>query len=343
MFKYGQKLIFWNKPQINISCPSTGRMWLVSACAFFCILQSAFSDSGRSLGIAVTAVCTAVLVEFLLTWRAHSAEKIKDGSAVATALILSMMLPNHLHPIYAALGSAFAITVIKYSFGGLGSNWLNPALGGWLFIRFSWPTAFFNALADSASSISEMVFASETSLIDNSVTNFFNGSIFSIAGIQLPSGYIDLLFNNNPGIITDRGLFALLIGTIFITAIGLNRGWIPLVFLAVYGFLIRFAGDLSHVLWNGDMLYGLFSGGTIVVAFILAAEPSTSAKLKPGILFSVVLTAVLSWFFRYRCMEYFGCFIALAFVNCLTPVIRLVEEKIFFTRNNRSNTLENSL
>jgi electron transport complex protein RnfD len=91
------------------------------------------------------------------------------------------------------------------------------------------------------------------------------------------------------------------------------------------------------------MLYGLFSGGTIVVAFILAAEPSSSAKLKPGILFSVILTAVFSWFFRYRCMEYFGCFIALALVNCLTPVIRLAEEKIFFSRNIRSNTQENIL
>jgi len=342
MFKYGQKLIFLNKPQINISVPSTGRMWLVSGCAFFCILQSSLSDGGRSLAIAATAVCTAVLVEFLLTWRKYGADKIKDGSSVATALILSMMLPNYLHPVYAALGSAFAITVIKFSFGGLGSNWLNPALGGWLFVRFSWPTAFLNALADSVPSPAEMTFTSEISSIDKSVTEFFNNSVFSVAKVQLPSGYVDLLFNNNPGIITDRGLFALLIGTIFITAIGINRGWIPLVFLGVYGFLIRFAGDMD-VLWNGDILYGIFSGGTIVVAFILAADPSSGAKLKSGILFSVILTAVLSWFFRYRCMEYFGCFIALALVNCFTPVIRLIEEKIFLKRNNRSKTRENLL
>jgi len=342
MFKYGQKLIFLNKPQINISVPSTGRMWLVSGSAFFCIFQSSMSDGGRSLGIAVTAICTAVMVEFLLTWRKHGADKIKDGSSIATGLILAMMLPNYLHPIYAALGSAFAITVIKFCFGGLGSNWLNPALGGWLFVRFSWPTAFFNALADYVPSVSEMAFISEISAIDKSVTEFFNNSIFSIAKVQLPSGYIDLLFNNNPGIITDRGLFALLIGTIFITAIGINRGWIPLVFLGIYGFLIRFAGDID-ILWNGDVLYGLFSGGTVVVAFILAADPSSGAKLKSGVLFSVILTAFFSWFFRYRCMEYFGGFIALAFVNCITPIIRLVEERIFLKRITSSKTKENLL
>jgi len=327
------RILFSNKPQINISCPSTGRMWIISGCAFFCVLQSSLSDGGKSFVIAIVAFVIALLTEFLLTWRTHGTNKIKDGSAAATALILTMMLPNHIHPVYAALGSAFAVVVVKFSFGGLGSNWLNPALGGWLFVRFSWPTAFSNALDGSAVSISEMTLSSEISGIDTSVTEFLNGTIFSIAGVQMPSGYIDLLFNNNPGIITDRGLLALLIGTIVITAIGMNRRWIPLVFLVVYGFLIRLAGDLTGTEWNGDMIYGIFSGGTIAAAFILAAEPSSSAKLLPGVIFSVVLAAILSWFFRYKCMEYSGCFIALAIVNCLTPITRLIEDKIFFPGN----------
>ena len=337
------------KPQINISCPSTVRMWIVCACAFFCVLHSSFSDEGKSIIIAVTAFFTAVLLEYIFTWQKHGVKKILDGSAAATAMILAMMLPSQLHPIYAALGSAFAIVVVKYSFGGLGANWLNPALGGWLFIRFSWSSAFSGSLntqtdltaADGAErgvsdlSISEMASA-DISKLDNSVTDFLNGSIFSVFGVQMPSGYIDLLFNNSSPIITDRGLFALLLGTILITAAGINRGWVPLIFIAVYGFLIRMAGDLSDVFWNGDLLYGLFTGGTIAAAFILAAEPSSSAKLKPGIIFSVVLAAVLSWFFRYKCLEYSGCFIALALVNCITPVIRLIEEKIFSFRNKQA-------
>jgi len=341
-----QKMIFLHKPQINISYPSTGRMWLVCGCAFLCVLQSVLSDGGSSLIVAFTALISALLIEFLLTCRTHRAGKIKDGSAAATAMILSLMLPNQIHPVYVFLGTAFAIIVVKYSFGGLGANWLNPALGGWLFIRFSWPASFKNELGDSFS-ISEMVQTGEISQLDNSVAEFFNSTVFSVAGVQLPSGYIDLLFFNGPGIITDRGLFALLIGTIIITAVGINRGWVPLVFLAVYGFLIRFAGDVTpngvDMYWNGDILYGFFSGGTIAAAFILAAEPSSGAKLKPGILFTVILGAVLSWFFRYRCMEYSGCFIALALVNCLTPLIRLLEEKIFLSRNNRGKFQENLL
>jgi electron transport complex protein RnfD len=221
--------------------------------------------------------------------------------------------------------------VVKYSFGGLGSNWLNRALGGWLFIRLSWPAAFTNA--GVFASISEIA-VSNTGVIDNSVTLFLNNSIFSVFGAQLPSGYVDLLFSKNPGIITDRGLFALLAGTVIITAVGIGRGWVPLVFLVVYGFLIRFAGELSGVFWNGDLLYGLFSGGTIAAAFIFAAEPASGAKLWQGVLLTVILGAVFSWVLRYVCFEYSGCFIALAIVNCLTPLIRSLEERFILSKKN---------
>jgi electron transport complex protein RnfD len=274
------------------------------------------------------------MIEFLLTWRNYGTAKIKDGSAAATAMVLSLLLPNQIHPAYAALGTAFAIAIVKYGFGGLGSNWLNPALGGWLFIRFSWPAAYTDALKGSTVSIAEMIASSNASALDNSVTEFLNNTVFSIASVQMPSGYIDILFNNNADIIADRGLFFLLIGTIIITAAGISRGWIPLAFLAVYSFLVYFAGDLTGLFWSGDILYGIFSGGTIVAAFIIAAEPASGAKSKSGILFSVFSGAVLTWFFRYRCLEYSGCFIAFAVINCITPLIRFIEERFFFPHNN---------
>lgn len=335
-----QKIIFTHKPQINISYSSTGRMWLVFSCAFLCVLQSAINDGGLSLIPLITSLFTALIIEFLLTWREHGASKIADGSAAATAVILSLLLPNQIHPVYVIFGTIFAIAVVKYSFGGLGSNWLNPALGGWLFIRFSWPKAF-SILNDFSDSITEMSMSHELSSLDNNVTEILNSSVFSITGVQLPSGYIDLLFNQNPGIIADRGIFFLLIGTIVITAARINRGWVPLVFLSVFGFLVRFAGDLNGVFWNGDLLYGFFSGGTIAAAFILSAEPSSGAKLKSGIVITVILGAVLSWFFRYYCMEYLGCFFALAVVNCITPLIRMAEDKLFLSRKNRVKIKEN--
>ena len=334
-----QKMIFSHKPQISISVSSTARMWLVSLCAFLCVLQSALSDEGRSLIVAFTSFFSAVLIELLLTCKKYKFKKIFDGSAAATAMILSLLLPNQIHPVYVFFGAAFAVAVVKYSFGGLGSNWLNPALGGWLFIRFSWPSVFKH---ENMPSVSEISLSGDFNSAASSITDFLNSNILQAAGVQLPSGYVDLFLASSPGIITDRGLFALLIGTIIITAIGINRGWIPLVFLSVYGLLIQMAGDVNGVLWNGDMLYGIFSGGTIAAAFILSAEPASSAKLKGSILLTVVLGAILSWFFRYKCMEYSGCFFALALVNCITPMIRVIEDK-FFLSGKTSDKIPESL
>jgi electron transport complex protein RnfD len=317
-------------------------MWLVFFCSFLGVLQSAINDSGLTLKPALTALITALIVEYLLTWRNYGTLKIKDGSAAATAMLLTLLLPNQLHPVYAAFGVIFAIVVVKHSFGGLGANWFNPAIGGWLFIRFSWSDAFTSALEHTTVSITELSVTTDLSSFDKSITEFLNISVFSISGVRLPSGYIDLLFYNGPGLISDKGIFFLLIGTLIITAAGINRGWIPLAFLAVYGFLIRLAGD-SELFWNGDLLYGFFSGGTIVTAFILAAEPASSAKFKSGILFTVILAAILSWFFRYKCLDYTGCFIAIAVVNCFTPLVRLIEEKIFLSDRNRRVIQENLL
>jgi electron transport complex protein RnfD len=308
-------------------------MWIVCGCAFVCVLQSAINDGGRSLIPAAAAVFSAIFIELLLTWRDYRFSKVKDGSAAASAVILCLMLPNDVHPVYAAIGAIFAVVVVKYSFGGLGANWLNPALGGWLFIRFSWPAVFKNVF--ESASVVEMASSSDVSKIDSSVTEVMNSSIFSLAGVQLPLGYIDLLFYSGPGLIVDRGLIALLLGTVVIIAIGISRGWIPVAFLAVYGFFIRLAGDETGALWNGDMLYGFFSGGTIAAAFILAAEPASGAKLRSGVVMAVILGALLSWFFRYKCMDYTGCFIALAVVNFITPLIRLAEEKLFLNRNKK--------
>lgn len=331
-----------SKPQINVSCPSTGRMWLIAGCAFFCVLQSALSDGGQSLAIGFAALISAILAEALLTYKRYGLRKIMDGSAAATAMLLTILLPNLINPVYAALGVIFAIVVVKYSFGGLGSNWLNPALGGWLFIRISWSSAFTNAFEQTTHSITEMEIGAASAL-DGSVTAFLNNIIFSPAGSQMPSGYIDLLFSHAPGLIVDRGLFALLIGTIVITAFGINRGWVPLVFISVYGFLIRFAGNLHEGFWSGDMLYGLFSGGTIAAAFILAAEPASSAKLKTGVLFSVILAAFFSWLFRYRALEYSGVIFAIALVNCLTLLIRFFEDRILLSRSSRNIIPESRL
>ena len=64
-----------------------------------------------------------------------------DGSAFLTGLLVGMAMPAGIFPLIPAVASLFAVTVVKGAFGGLGSNWMNPALAGIVFALVNWPVA----------------------------------------------------------------------------------------------------------------------------------------------------------------------------------------------------------
>jgi len=315
-------------PQVNIARSTTARMWLLFTCAFVAVIQSAVSDYGASFAVAVAALVSAVLAELLVTSTKHGLGKIKDGSTAASALVLTLLLPNTIHPVYAALGAAFAIVVVKYSFGGLGSNWLNPALGGWLFIRFSWPLSFSHALDGAVEKIPQL-----SSTVDNAVRTFLNHFVFSFLRAELPSGYVDLFMMKSPGIIADRAVLVLIFAVVVIAACEVSRLWLSVIYLVVFGFLVRMIGDLPSggAWWNGDVIYALLSGGTLVTAFILIADPSSGAKSTPGNVIMVLLAALLSVAFRVFASSFYGGFFAIALINALTPIMCRVERRLLYS------------
>ena len=318
----------WLNPQVNISRSTSARMWLVFSCACVAVLQSAVGDNGASLFIALATLVGAGVTELAITYKKYGYKKIKDGSAAASALVLALLLPNHIHPVYAMLGAAFAMAVVKHSFGGLGSNWLNPALGGWLFVRFSWPTAFSRALEGSGE-----YFSGPGSAVDQAVSSFFNTTIFPFFGAVMPAGYIDLFSLRSAGIIADRAVLALVVGTAFIAGFQISRSWLSLLFLGVFGLFVRMLGDVSSsgLWWNGDVLHAFLSGGTLVAAFILVADPSSGAKSALGNAILVAVAAILSCVFRYFGDAFYGCFFAVALVNALVPLFCRLERRMLYS------------
>ncbi|MDR1324473.1 MAG: RnfABCDGE type electron transport complex subunit D [Treponema sp.] len=307
------------KPQINRASPSALRMWLVSLCAFAAIMQSSLSDSFSSLLIALAAVSVAELAEFLFYFRTEKQAMPKDGSAIASAFVFTLLLPNYLNPLYVALGVFFTMLVVKYSFGGLGANWLNPAIGGWLFVRFSWPAAFEEALNVNPASLGVN---GVNNNISYWISDTLNTSIFHVFGMELPKSYIDLFAYSGSGIIIDRGLFAFLLGTIIIGAFQVSRLWIPVAYLCLYALLVKVSGN--------DLFFGLFSGGIMAAAFLLVADPATSPKSRAGSLIVAIMAGFLSWLFRYHGGEPYGAFFAVAMLNVIVPVIRRIETHLFY-------------
>jgi electron transport complex protein RnfD len=320
-----REMMLKQNPLVNVSRSTAARMWLVAACGFFAALQSAIGDSFLSLIIALVVLCSALLTELIITHKTHGFGKIKDGSAAASAMVLVLLFPNQIHPVYAVISAVFAIAVVKHSFGGLGANWMNPALGGWLFARFSWPTAFSIALNGSIPGIDESGAA-----LGNMVSGFMNKAIFSFLGAELPAGYIGLFASKNPGIIADRAGLVIVLATAVIAASQISRSWLSFVYLAVFGLLTRMLGGLPDSMWSGDVIYAFLSGGTLVTAFILTSDPSTGAKSMSGGLVAAVVAAVLGFIFRFYGQVFFGCFYAAALVNILIPLLYKAERILFY-------------
>jgi electron transport complex protein RnfD len=345
----------FQKPQINLSRSTPFRMRLVSLCALLAIFQSSLSDGGHSLFIALAAVLGTAGTELIFNLKQRYFS-LKDSSAVASALILSLFLPNSLNPLYAFLGGIFAMAVIKHSFGGLGTNWVNPAAGAWLFIRSAWPVAFYrnlegghlmNLSASVDGGLSDnfgsplthlMVNGWSSAPFDNNISSFLNQTVFRFSGGALPKGYLTLFSPGGPGIIADRGLFFLLLGTILIAAFQCFRFWLPALFIFVYLFLVRMFGALPFggPVGEGDLFFALLSGGTLAAAFILAADPATGPKSMPGNAVYIILCAFFAFLFRYTAFDSYGAITAVLLGNVLVPLMKRMENTWYYNKRKQS-------
>jgi len=351
------KLVF-RHPLLNLARSSQERFWMLAFVALLAIIQSAITDKGVSLIVAASALVGAVTAELTVT-AIKEKPGIRDASCFATALILTIMLPNDINPVLPALGAFFAIIVVKESFGGLGTNWLNPALGGWLFLLFSFPGLFQDALqnspleflsrwiseapplnsgTDPVSILSSNGFGTQNG---DFLTSFLNTHVFSIFDVELPGNYFDFFSNPGAGIIADRGGYGLLIGSIVLVATKSHRLVMPLIYAVIFMALTAFDGALPFggTIWGGDMLFGLLTGGVLVAAFFLTADPSSSPKSISGKIAFAALAAAFTYFLRYIKGENYGAFFAVAALNTVNPVIRIVEDRFFRSRLSRKEAL----
>jgi electron transport complex protein RnfD len=313
-------------PQKHFVLSTQARMYLVAMCAFLVILQSSLSDDFSSMWIALAAVLAALLTEALICL-VTGHRTIYDGSVIVTALVLAMLLPNRIHLGAAVFGAVFAIAVVRYPSGGLGTNWLNPALGGALAIRFSWTNLWQESLETAPlDPVSYAPAVSGISTGAEAVSDFLNEHLFTLFDIRFPPAYVDLFSLPSAGIIADRGLFALTVGSVIIVSCATFRMWMPFLYLAAYLSLVRMTGaGIQDGRASGDMLYALCSGGTLVTAFYLLSDPVTGPKSNMGSVVYVLAAAALTFVFRFLKMEFYGAFFAIALLNTTLPILRVVE------------------
>lgn len=237
----------------------------------------------RVLAVVATTVGSAVLAEYAARKVMKRSNTIADLSAVVTGLILAFNLPVGVPLWIAAIGSAFAIIVVKQFFGGIGENFVNPAIAARIVLMVSFPTAMTTWVKPLAWKAGE------------AVTTATPLAIINKAPEELPS-LMSMFLGERGGCLGETCAVALLIGGIYLMIKKVISPAIPLSFIGTVAvfMLIAGKGDLRFV------AYELLGGGLMLGAFFMATDYTTSPiNTKGRIIFGIgcgLITSVIRVF-----------------------------------------------
>jgi electron transport complex protein RnfD len=240
---------------------------------------------------------------------------VKDLSSVVTGLLLALTLPATVPYWVAAVGSVFAIVVVKGLCGGLGKNVFNPALGARAFLVLLWPVYMVRFVApgavDGVASATPLHHMVMPALPEESLGQMFLGNI--------------------GGCIGEVCTLALLIGGAYLLYKGVISLRIPAAYLGTVAVLtLVFAKGDNAVLW---MLYNLLGGGVVLGALFMATDYATSPVTPKGQIIYGIGCGVLTVIFRYFGLFPEGVTYAILLMNaCAWAIDRYMAPRRFGTK-----------
>jgi electron transport complex protein RnfD len=259
----------------------------------------------RVLLVILTSVLACVLSEYAARKLMKRESTIKDLSAVVTGLLLALNLPSTIPLWIAAVGGVIAIVIVKQMFGGLGQNFMNPALGARVFLLISYAKFMTNWVTPGVDAVST---ATPLAMIKGTE---------EVVG-TLP-GYFELFIGRVGGCIGETSVLAILIGAGYLIYRRVISLEIPLTFIASLALFVWIFG--GGKLFTGDFIYHILSGGLMLGAFFMATDYSTSPITSKGRLIMGIgcglITAVIRLYANYP----EGVSFAIILMNIITPLI----------------------
>ena len=262
-----------------------------------------------ALWTILVCIASAVLAEFLFNLIARKEQTVGDLSAVVTGLLLALNLSTNVPLPECALGSVFAMVVVKGFFGGIGKNLVNPAIAARVFLLL----AFTSKVAGGANPVGVELTSSATPLVT------LNQGAEAAKAISLG----DLFLGNYGGAIGETCTIALLIGFVYLVVRRVIKWYVPVAFVGTV-FVLAF-------LFGGfDVLYALryiLAGGLLLGAIFMATDYVTTPATGLGRIIFCVGAGILTYLIRRFGGYPEGVSIAILSMNLLTPFISDLTKK----------------
>lgn len=315
-------------------------MWSVNLSLLPAFAMGVYFFGPRALLITALCIAASVLSEYLFQKGLKKKITINDGSAFLTGLLLGMNLPASLwsfNPFtihIPILGSIVAMVITKHLFGGLGFNIFNPALIGRAFLLASFPKAMTIWTGPTASLIGMDAKTTATPL--GIMKEEGVGKLMEVFGSKI-NLYTELLLGHRAGSLGEVSALALLIGAGFLLYKKYITWHIPVSFLGTSALLAwAFGGkDPSTggiILFGGDPIFHLLSGGIILGAFFMATDYVTCPTVRNGQIVFGIGCGALTMLIRLKGGYPEGVMFAILIMNCFAPLIeRGMKTKVFGT------------
>ena len=289
------KVVVTSSPHIKADDDTRSLMLDVCLALIPALAVAIFTFGFRALVITVATILSCVIFEMLYCKVVHKPSTIGDLSAVVTGILIAFNVPVAAPIWMPVIGGAFAIIVVKMLFGGIGKNFMNPALGARAFMMASWP-ALMTTWVQPHQSISLFGNVEVTDAISTSTP------LSSLKGGALPGeSLMDLFFGQHGGVIGETCALALLAGGAYllyrkVITINIPAAYILTVAVITFAFPMG-GGDLAYRFqW---MLRQVLSGGLMLGAIFMATDYVTSPVTPKGQIVFGIGCGLLTVFIRY--------------------------------------------
>ena len=285
------KVVVTSSPHIKAEDDTRSLMLDVVLAMVPALAVAVFTFGFRALVMTVATVLACVVFELLYCKAVHKTPTIGDLSAVVTGILISFNVPVAAPIWMPMIGGGFAIIIVKMLFGGLGKNFMNPALGARAFMMGCWP-ALMTTWVQPHQSIP--LFGNVDAADISTATPLSHLKNGELPGESL----LDLFFGQHGGVIGETCALALLAGGAYLLyrkVITINIPASYILTVAVITFLFPM-GDVSRFQW---MLTQVLSGGLLLGAIFMATDYVTSPVTPKGQIVFGIGCGLLTVFIRY--------------------------------------------
>ena len=309
-----------SSPHVRSKVSTSGIMGTVLLALLPAALFGIYNFGPHALLLILISMATCVATEAVYEHFMHKKLTIKDYSAAVTGLLLALNLPPSAPWWIPVIGGVFAVLVVKQLFGGLGQNFMNPALAARCFLLISFTGRMTNfAVPENAW---------------GKVVDTVSGAT-PLAALKAGESVdvMSLFLGNVQGTIGETSALAILIGAAILLGTKVIDCRIPLTYIGTFAvFVLLFGGhgfDMSYLAAH------LFGGGLMLGAFFMATDYVTTPITKKGQLVYGVCLGVFTGLFRIFGGSAEGVSYAIIFCNLLVPLIERVTMPVAFGKGGK--------